>query len=101
MSTIDTEAIEQAVVACSGVVGLSGGPAGTVATYLPGRRVTGVRVVGSSVEIHVVARWDVQIPSLAEQVRARVAPLVGGYTTEVVVEDLSDPVSQDRHERGA
>lgn len=92
MSTVDTEAIEQAVVACSGVIGLSGGPTGTVATYLPGRKVTGVRVVGSSVEIHVVGRWDVPVPSLADQVRSQVAPLVRGYTTEIIVEDLSEPV---------
>ena len=40
----DADAIAAAVLACPSVAGLGGGPAGAVATYLPGRRVTGVRV---------------------------------------------------------
>ena len=90
MSSIDTEAIAARVMTCPSVVDLSGGPTGSVATYLPGRRVPGVRVHGGYLEVHVVGRWDVPIPALASEVRAAVAGLVDGHSVEIVVEDLAD-----------
>ena len=53
------EAVAAAVLAHPGVARLSGGAFGTVASYLPGRRVVGVRLPledTDPVEIAVVAR---------------------------------------------
>ena len=52
------EAVAAAVLAHPGVARLSGGPFGTIASYLPGRRVIGVRLPledTDPVEIAVVA----------------------------------------------
>ena len=92
MNGVDTEAIAACVTACPSVVELSGGPTGSVATYLPGRRVVGVRARGPSVAIHVVGRWEVPVPKLTDEVRSAIAGLVNGHAVEVVVEDLVDGV---------
>ncbi len=92
MSDLDPAAIATAVEACPNVVAMSGGAMGTVATYLPGRRIVGVRIDDGAVEIHVVGRWDVPISTLAAEIRAAVDPLLDQTgKIEVVVEDLEDP----------
>src|SRR4051812_17808760 len=53
----DPDAIVAAIATCPSVSGLSGGIAGEVATYLPGRRVAGVRAAPGEVEVHVIARY--------------------------------------------
>src|ERR1700712_3372142 len=53
----DADAIAAAIATCPSVSGLSGGLAGEIATYLPGRRVTGVRTDAGSVEVHVITRY--------------------------------------------
>jgi uncharacterized alkaline shock family protein YloU len=92
----DPAAIATAVEACPNVVEMSGGAMGTVATYLPGRRIVGVRVHNANLEVHVVGRWDVPIPTLASEIRAAVTPLLTpGRNVEVVVEDVGDPPLSD------
>lgn len=64
------EAVAAAVLAHPGVVRLSGGAFGTVATYLPGRRLLGVRLplhASDPVEIAVVTRLGVALPALAAE----------------------------------
>jgi hypothetical protein len=48
--------IVAAVLACPQVAGLHGGRDGQAVTYLPGRRITGIRITVDEVAIHVVAR---------------------------------------------
>jgi hypothetical protein len=91
MSTVDAEEIASTVATCPAVAAMSAGPTGTVATYLPGRRVFGVRVRNRRVEIHVVGVWGVPIPSLVSEVRRSVAELVDGHDVDIVVEDLGEP----------
>src|SRR3712207_6871948 len=50
----------------------------SVATYLSGHRVPGVRLSDREVEVHLVARWVPSLPELAERVRAALAPTAGG-----------------------
>ena len=88
---IDTEAVASAATACPLVAGLSGGALGEVATYLPGRRVTGVRVGEDGVEVHVMARWDVSLPEVGDQVRRAVAPVVEGQPVTVYIDDIETP----------
>jgi uncharacterized alkaline shock family protein YloU len=100
----DPDAIAAAVTACPSVSGLSGGVAGEIATYLPGRRVTGVRVNPGSVEVHVVARYGAPLQTLDSEVRAAVqaaAPVFGGQplTVDVIVADVENPFAPDEDEQ--
>ncbi|PZG21649.1 hypothetical protein C1J01_06105 [Nonomuraea aridisoli] len=74
--------------ACSGVVKLSGGPFGTVATYLPGDRLTGVSADEREVEIAIVATLARPLPETAEEVRRAVADLAGNRPVNVRIDDI-------------
>jgi len=88
----DAERVAQAVERVPTVARLSAGSTGAeVATYLPGRRVRGVRVDDGTVEVHVVARWPAVLPEVGDAVRSAAAPLVGGRAIEVVIDDLEVP----------
>ena len=89
---VDAERVAQAVERVPTVARLSAGSTGAeVATYLPGRRVRGVRVADGTVEVHVVARWPAALPEVGDAVRSAAAPLVGGRAVEVVIDDLDVP----------
>ena len=88
---VDVDALAGVVGALPGVSRLSSGVLPEVATYLPGRRVPGVRVTADDVEIHVVARWGPALPELAQAVRTAVRPLVGPRTVTVHVDDIEPP----------
>lgn len=83
------EAIAAAAVRVAGVDRLSGGKFGQIATYAPGRKVTGVRVSVDHIEVHVVAEWVSSLPHLAEDVRTAVAPLAEGRPVSVFVDDIT------------
>lgn len=86
------ELVAEATLGCPDVSSLSGGMVGEVATYLPGRRVTGVRVRDAVVEVHVVARYGPPMDEIGAQVRAAVTPFVGDRTVAVTIDDLAvDP----------
>ena len=70
-----------------GVSDLHAGAFGEVATYLPGRRVTGVRVADALTEVHVVVTMDAPVMATAAAIRAVVQPLVG-TEVHVFVEDV-------------
>lgn len=76
-ATSEAQAIADRVRACAGVAGLSGGPFGTVATYLPGERLTGVSVDGGAVEVAIVATLDRPLRETADEVRRAVTDLAG------------------------
>jgi hypothetical protein len=83
--------VAEAVNTLSVVSGLSSGRVPQVATYLPNRRVAGVRITDAEVEVHVRARWGRTLPEVAQLVRAAVAPLVGGRAVSVHVDDIELP----------
>ncbi len=70
-----------------GVNDLHAGAFGEVATYLPGRRVTGVRIGESVTEVHVVVEMGAPVLATAESIRAAVEPLVG-TDVHVFIEDI-------------
>lgn len=84
--------VAAAALSVPGVEGMHAGQFGEVATYLAGRRVTGVRVRPALVEVHVVLTTETPVHSVATLIRARVAPLVGARAVDVTVEDLFDPL---------
>lgn len=92
----DLEAVAAAALGCPLIAGLTGGHVGEVATYLPGRRILGVREVDGSVEIHVVAKWGRPLPEVAEVVRTAVASHTGGLPVVVFVDDIEVPDDEVR-----
>ncbi len=91
MSGPDLDAVAAAVSGCPLVAGMSGGRFGEVATYLPGRRLVGVRLQGEELELHVVARWGTPLPDVADAVRRAVAGVAGGRPVTVYIEDIEVP----------
>jgi hypothetical protein len=83
--------IAAAVTRCPDVAGLTQIPGMPVATYLPGRTVSGVAVRSAEVEICVVARIGPPLPQVAAQVRQAVEPLVPGRVVDVVIADVTTP----------
>lgn len=83
--------VAAAVLALPGVAGLHTGIFGEVATYLPGRRVEGVRLRPDRAEVHLVLAWGAPVEVTAAAVR-RVAAAVAGTVVDVSIEDVADPV---------
>lgn len=89
--------IRAVVLAVPGVADLHGGAFGEAATYLPGRRVPGVRLTeDGTAEVHVVLTLDVPVLATAARVRDAVAVVVGGRV-DVVVEDVVEPARDPDH----
>ncbi|OLL73313.1 MULTISPECIES: hypothetical protein [unclassified Pseudonocardia] len=86
--------VATAVLAHPSVLRLDGGPFGSIASYLPGHRVWGVRL-GDPVEIAVVG-LGVPFAEIADGIAARVRAVLGDDTVdvEVTVADVGgvDPV---------
>ncbi|MBP2369195.1 hypothetical protein [Pseudonocardia parietis] len=84
------ELVADAVAAHPAVARLDGGMFGTVATWLPGRRLVGVHV-GERVEVGVVLTLDRPIPATVAALRRSIAPLVGDVPIDVTVSDVEIP----------
>jgi hypothetical protein len=91
--------IAGAVTGCAVVAGLTGAPGGPVATYLPGRTVSGVAVRAGEVEVCVTARYGLPLLEVAAQVRRAVAPLVPDQVVDVVIGDIAVAGEQEQEER--
>ena len=88
-----SERIAEALLAHPAVAALSAGPFGTVATYLPGRRLNGV-VMGEGDEptrVSVVLRFGAPVRVTADELRRIVARISGARRVDVVVTDLEMP----------
>jgi len=81
------EAVAAAVLAVPGVVRLHGGRFGALGTYLPGRRVTGVRIDEEGTEVHVVVSDLVPVPDTAARVQ-RAVSAIAPMPVRVHVEDI-------------
>jgi len=82
--------VAAAVLTVRGVTGLHGGMFGETATYLPGRRVPGVRLTEDVTDIHLTLTYGAPVFATAQQVRTAVAALVPG-PVNVTVEDVTSP----------
>lgn len=91
MNAVDPDAVATAVLACPHVASLSAGTVEEIATYLPGRRVHGVRAQDDVLEIHVVAKWGTPLPEVGAEVRRAVGALAGGRPITVAIEDVELP----------
>jgi hypothetical protein len=86
----DLDLVATAVLATPSVVDLAASFGGA-ATYLPGRRINGVRMTPDELEIHIVASYGVNLPNVAAEVRARVQGIVGSRRVSVYIEDVALP----------
>lgn len=91
-------AVAAAVLAVPGVARLDGGPFGSVASHLPGRRrIVGV-TLGDPVEVAVVAVLGTVLPVLAGRVAAAVRAVLDPDSTgpvPAVTVTVSDVVADD------
>jgi len=88
------DAIAQRVLDHPAVAHLHGGPFGTVASYLPGRRVEGVRVdeeADGAVDLSVVVWVGTPLLPVVAELRHRVAEVAGPVRVNVTVADLYSP----------
>lgn len=83
----DAERIAAAVTAVKGVAGLHAGMFGEVATYLPGRRVSGIRIGSDRVDVHVSLALDAPVRPTATAIQRAVAE-ISDLPVDVTVEDL-------------
>lgn len=86
------DVVAAAVLAVPGVHDLHAGVAGEVATYLPGRRVNGVRLREPGCSVHIVLHWGVPVIGTTDAVRDAVRPYVSG-PVDITVEDILPPGS--------
>lgn len=84
------EVVAAVVLAVPGVVRLHGGPFGGLGTYLPGRRVTGVRVDDDGTEVHVVVSATESVAVTAARVQ-RAVSAVAPMPVRVHVDDIDQP----------
>ena len=88
---VSAEELSDRLLAHPSVARLHGGQYGEIATYLPGRRVTGVRVGERTVEVAVVLRLDRPLPPVLAELRAELADAVGGMPLDITVADVVAP----------
>ena len=86
------ESLAEEVLALPGVAGLHGGLFGEVATYLPGRRVTGIRLEDERTDVHVSVEWGANVHEVVDAVRRTAEARFGGRV-DVYVEDVVGPAS--------
>ncbi|MDG4825903.1 hypothetical protein O7635_28990 [Asanoa sp. WMMD1127] len=88
---VDVEQLAAAVEDCPAVDALVEGPPAMAATYLPRRRITGIRIDGDVVTAQVRLRFGSTVGQLARQVWRAATPLAGPRRVDIVVADISEP----------
>ncbi len=99
-TTVDPDAlaalVAAAVTAHPAVARLDGGVFGGIATYLPGRRLVGVRLGRGDepVEVAVVLHLGRRIQDVVRELRTEVSALCGGAAVDITVADLALPADE-------
>lgn len=102
MDEIEVDRVATAVEQVGDVDHLHSGLAGEIATYLPGRRVGGVRVREGRVEVHIAVRGQRPLHETGAEVRRAVLGVVGARPVDVVIGDVVQVASAaaDGHSSG-
>ena len=90
IDAVPTTADEIAALALAvpDVIRLHAGRFGEVATYLPGRRVTGVKIGDDLIEVHVVVAGQVPVQRTAQSIHEALATVVA-TPVHVFIEDVA------------
>ena len=88
---VDIDALHTAVAACPDVSGLGSPGLAGLTTYLPGRRIAGLRISPDLLELEVVAAWGASVADIAAQIRSAVSGLVAGRPVNITVADIDVP----------
>jgi hypothetical protein len=88
---VDVDRLAAAVEDCPAVDALVDGPPDWAATYLPRRRISGIRIEGDAVTTQVRLRYGSTVGQLARQVWRAATPLAGPRRVDIVVADISEP----------
>lgn len=83
--------VAEAVARCPSVARLSGGIEDGIATYLPGRRVTGVAIRDDphpEVRVHVVGRYGPTMRQITDEVTAAVRSVLPDHRIQISIDDL-------------
>ncbi|MGI8758362.1 MAG: hypothetical protein ACR2K0_03565 [Acidimicrobiales bacterium] len=88
---MDVDELARAVESCPSVARLAPGRGVEVATYLPGRRVRGIRVGEGGIEVHVAARYGPTMTEVAGEVRDAVAAHLGAEPVAVYIDEVELP----------
>lgn len=88
--------VEAIVRAVPGVADLHSGMFGEVATHLPGRKVLGVRLNDTTVEVHITAWSTRPVRDTAADVRAAIAEKMPSAWVDVTVEAVATAPAPDR-----
>ncbi len=83
------DTVAELVRAVPGVADLHPGMFGEVGTYLPGRRVPGIRFGDDSIAVHITVLEGAAVRDTAAAVRAAVAREWPGVAVHVTVEDVA------------
>lgn len=94
---VHADAVAAAAAALPEVASLASTGLVPVATYLPGRRVLGVRVDDAALTVAVVGQLWTPVATIASAVRRAVMPLAGGRRIDVHVEDVAAPGERPGH----
>ena len=74
-AALDADRLATAVRARPHVAGLHGGRFGEIATYLPGRRIAGIRIRPDAITIGVTGRYPATAAEIDADVRAALGPV--------------------------
>jgi uncharacterized alkaline shock family protein YloU len=91
--------VAAAALSCEGVHSLTrGDDVVEIATYLPGRRVYGVRVGPGRAEVHIVTEYGANVVEVADRVRTAVqaaatTDAVAPPQVDVYVDDVASPAT--------
>lgn len=85
----DADTVAGMAAAVPGVRSLHPGMFGEVGTYLPGRRVAGVRVTGDTIDVHLIVDADARVRETAAAVRQAVADAYPNHAVDITVEDIA------------
>jgi hypothetical protein len=85
---VDIDAVHRAVAACAGVSSVGSGSVAALTTYLPGRRVPGVRINPDSVELEIVAEWGSTAAGVSNEIRQALVGLTNGRPIDITIADI-------------
>lgn len=87
---VDLDAVAAAVRSCPGVDDLDGGPSNAqLATYLPGRKIDGLKLTADTLTVQIRSVWNVPVTEVGAQIRLAVTHLVDDRLVDIVVADLT------------